>query len=216
MRARLGASGKTRRMRNTMATMAHSVSSAAAKNAGMQSLARFATVERALAVLCISIPLWLVLFDEEQDAIRGSISSYYDMTPPQAYYFPLTVAAMLFLFNGIVKTRRFYNVVLGLCLSGVVLFNMDGATAVPHYVFAIGFFGLNAIVILWFSSDVSVTLRNALAVVLLAALVAWIFVDAFTTFWAETVSLVAIAVHFVLDSIGFHGYSTATDRRRAA
>ena len=192
--------------------MATSVSTATANSPGVQSLARFATVERALAVLCITIPLWMVLFDEEQDTIRGSISSYYDMTPPQAYYYPLTVAAMLFMFNGIVKTRRFYNVVLGVCLSGVVLFNMDGATALPHYIFAVGFFGLNAIVILWFSNDVSVGFRNALIVVLLAALLAWIFIDAFTTFWAETVSLVAIAAHFVLDSIGFRGYSTAIDR----
>jgi hypothetical protein len=199
-------------MRRMMTTMATSVSTATANSAGVQSLARFATVERALAVLCITIPLWLVLFDEEQDAIRGSVSSYYDMTPPQAYYFPLTVAAMLFMFNGIVKTRRFYNVVLGVCLSGVVLFNMDGATAVPHYMFAVGFFGLNAIVILWFSNDVSVTLRNVLIVVLLAALLAWIFIDAFTTFWAETVSLIAIATHFVLDSIGFRGYSTTAGR----
>jgi hypothetical protein len=199
-------------MRRMMTTMATSVSTATANSAGVQSLARFATVERALAVLCITIPLWLVLFDEEQDAIRGSVSSYYDMTPPQAYYFPLTVAAMLFMFNGIVKTRRFYNVVLGVCLSGVVLFNMDGATAVPHYMFAVGFFGLNAIVILWFSNDVSVTLRNVLIVVLLAALLAWIFIDAFTTFWAETVSLIAIAAHFVLDSIGFRGYSTTAGR----
>lgn len=198
-----------------MTTMASSVSTAAANSAGVQSLTRFATVERSLAGLCITIPLWLVLFDEEQDSIRGSISSYFDMTPPQAYYFPLTVAAMLFVFNGIVKTRRFYNVVLGVCLSGVVLFNMDGATALPHYVFAVGFFGLNAIVILWFSNDVSVTLRNLLIVVLLAALVAWVFIDAFTTFWAETVSLVAIAAHFVLDSIGFRGYSTAMDRSRS-
>lgn len=198
-----------------MTTVAANVSTATASSAGVQSLARFASVERVLAVLCISIPFWMVLFDEEQDSIRGSVSSYYDMTPPQAYYFPLTVAAMLFMFNGIVKTRRFYNVVLGVCLSGVVLFNMDGATAVPHYVFAIGFFGLNAVVILWFSNDVSVTLRNLLIVVLLAALLAWIFIDAFTTFWAETVSLVAIAAHFVLDSIGFRGYSTATDRSPA-
>ncbi len=202
-------------MRRMMTTMATSVSTATANSAGVQSLARFATVERALAVLCITIPLWLVLFDEEQDSIRGSVSSYYDMTPPQAYYFPLTVAAMLFMFNGIVKTRRFYNVVLGVCLSGVVLFNMDGATAVPHYIFAVGFFGLNAIVILWFSNDVSVTLRNVLIVVLLAALLAWIFIDAFTTFWAETVSLIAIAAHFVLDSIGFRGYSTAAGRSPA-
>ena len=203
-------------MRQMMTSMATTVSTATANSAGMQSLARFATVERALAVLCITIPFWMVLFDEEQDSIRGSVSSYYDMTPPQAYYFPLTVAAMLFMFNGIVKTRRFYNVVLGVCLSGVVLFNMDGATSVPHYVFAIGFFGLNAIVILWFSNDVSVGLRNLLIVVLLAALLAWIFIDSFTTFWAETVSLIAIAAHFVLDSIGFRGYSTAVDRSRAA
>ena len=198
-----------------MTSMAQSVSTATAKNAGVQSLARFATVERALAGLCVTIPLWLVLFDEDQDSIRGSVSAYFDMTPPQAYYFPLTVAAMLFLFNGIVKSRRFYNVVLGLCLSGVVLFNLEGATAVPHYVFAVGFFGLNAIVILWFSNDVSVALRNALIAVLVAAVLAWIFIDAFTTFWAETVSLIAIAAHFVLDSIGFHGYSTAMDRRTA-
>lgn len=195
-----------------MTEMAEQVVHVTQASAATQSLRRFATVERALAVLCVTIPLWLIVFDEGPESVRGSVSAYFDMTPPQAYYFPLTVAAMLFLFNGIVKTKRFYNVVLGLMLAGVVLFNFEGATKTPHYIFAIGFFGLNVAVILWFSQDVAFWLRAALTTVILGALVCWIATDWFTTFYAEWVSLVAIAIHFVFDSIGFAGYSTSTSR----
>lgn len=195
-----------------MTDVADQVVQATQASVATQSLRRFATVERALALLCVTIPAWLILFDEGPESVRGSVSAYFDMTPPQAYYFPLTVASMMFLFNGIVKTRRFYNVVLGLLLAGVVLFNLEGATRAPHYIFAIGFFGLNVAVILWFSQDVEPWLRTALAVVILGAVVCWAVFPWFTTFYAEWVSLIAIAIHFVFDSIGLAGYSTATDR----
>ena len=38
---------------------------------------RFARLERVLAMVCISIPALLILFDDGQ--IRNSISEYYDM-----------------------------------------------------------------------------------------------------------------------------------------
>jgi len=163
-------------------------------------------------MLCVSIPLWLLVFDTGPESIRGSVSAYHDISRPQAYFFPMTVAAMLFIYNGMVRSGRLYNTVLGLLLAGVVLFDHDGASAWPHYAFAVGFFVLNALVILWFANDAEPWLRNAVVVVIAAGIAAWVFIDAVTTFWVEWVSLAVIAVHFVLDSNGYCGYSASADR----
>lgn len=204
------------RARQALCDVSDSVAAAAVASGPMQAVARFASVERVLAVSLLSIPLWLILLDENESSIRGSVSAYYDMTPPQAYYVPITVAAMMFFFNGLVKSRRFYNVALGVLLTVVLLFNEDGASGTVHYIAAAGFFLLNAAVIIWFSNDVDKNLRNLMIAVAVVTLVLWVAVDAFTTFWAEWVSLGVIATHFVLDSIGFRGYSTAADRHRSS
>src|SRR5687767_14255453 len=81
----------------------------------------FAKLERILAADRVLTPALLILVDDGPDAIRGSISAYHDVNVPQAYYYPLTVAAMLFIVNGVLKTvvdgvatnGHWYNWVLG-------------------------------------------------------------------------------------------------------
>lgn len=199
-------------MRAALTAVADRATATARNSPTMSQLKRVATFERSLALLCVTIPLWLIIFDVGPDLIRSSVSAYHDIARPQAYFFPVTVAAMMFVYNGIVRSGRIYNTVLGVLLAGVVLFDHDGASAWPHYAFAVGFFVLNALVILWFAYDADPVLLGAVLLAIAGGIAAWVFIDAVTTFWAEWASLLVIAVHFVLDSTGFRGYSAAADR----
>src|SRR5215472_1484321 len=82
---------------------------------------RFAKLERVLAGVCLLIPLLLIVFDDRgrTSMIRESISAYYNMKQSEVFYFPLTVASMLFVVNGVVKEKRTYNTILGIMLAGV-------------------------------------------------------------------------------------------------
>ncbi len=58
----------------------------------------FLVVEQLIAAICILIPLFLYLADN--NTIRGSISAYVDMEHSYIYGLLLGIAAMLFIFNG--------------------------------------------------------------------------------------------------------------------
>jgi hypothetical protein len=165
-------------------------------------LRRFAQVERILGGVLLFTPVLLVWFDTRFDSNRDSISAYYDMSTPPAFYVPLTVGAMLFFENGIVRREHWYNIVLGVALTGVILLDHEWAP-IPHFVSAGVFFGLNFVVMMLFSTN-KTTLIKLLAVVgLVAALALWRFAS---LFWAEWVSLGIIAAHFILDSSKWSAY----------
>ncbi|MDH5604429.1 MAG: hypothetical protein OEY51_10825, partial [Cyclobacteriaceae bacterium] len=84
------------------------------------SISRFARLERNLAALCLFTPAILIALDDEP--VRGSISAYYDMPHYQVYHVIFTMAAMLFVVNGVVKERHWYNTILGILLALVLLF----------------------------------------------------------------------------------------------
>ena len=160
---------------------------------------RFARLERVLAGVCLLIPAVLIVFDD--GSIRDSISAYYNMEEDQFFYFPLTVAAMLFVVNGIVKQQHAYNTLLGLMLAGVILFNHDDASLL-HGAFAAAFFGGNAVVILLFSSKKERWFKALLVMGIALAMAGYFFFDWFTLFWAEWLSFALIALHYILESLG--------------
>jgi hypothetical protein len=161
---------------------------------GLERLAKF---ERILAIVCISIPFLLIAFDNW--TIRKNISAYYNMEENQMFYFPLTVAVMLFIVNGVVKRRHIYNIFLGLMLAGVILFNRDDASLL-HNGFAIAFFGGNAVVILLFSSKKELWFKALLFMGILLSMLGYFLFDWFTLFWAEWLSFAIIALHYVIES----------------
>lgn len=168
-------------------------------------LQRFAQLERSLGALLVFTPALLIWVDSGPDAVRDSVSAYHDVRWPQAFYVPLTVGAMLFFVNGIVRRAHAYNAVLGLALLGVVLFDHNAAT-VPHTAFAALFFGGNVVVMMFFSTNKPVLLKAALAAGIAAAIGLWLLTDWLTLFWAEWVSLAIIATHFILDSASWSDY----------
>lgn len=161
-------------------------------------LAKFAKLERNLAAVCMFIPLLLIVFDS--GPVRNSISAYYDMTEAQFFYVPLTMAAMLFIVNGVVKDKQRYNTILGVALMAVVLFNHDDLP-IPHFIGAGIFFLGNAYVILKYSSKEELWFKKFLVAIIVVALASW-GLKWITLFWAEWVSLGIIAIHYILESMG--------------
>ena len=160
---------------------------------------RFAKLERVIAALCISIPALLILFDHGN--IRESISAYYSMTEHEVFYFPLTVASMLFVVNGVVKNKHIYNTYLGLSLAGVILFNCQDFQWL-HAAFAIAFFGGNGAVILIFTSKRNRWFMILLVSIIVLAILGWKPFNWFALFWAEWISFSIIALHYILESAG--------------
>lgn len=158
-------------------------------------LKEFVRLERTLAAVLAFTPVFLIAFDGWE--IRDSISAYYDMDENQWFYFLLTVGAMLFIVNGVIKEQHSYNTTLGIFLAGVILFNQDDWTAI-HNVFAFLFFGGNATVI--FFSKTLGWVKAVFGAVIVVALGLFFFADWFTLFGLEWVSLGIVAVHYILNT----------------
>ena len=169
---------------------------AARTRQAIQDLTKFARLERVLAGICALTPLMLLAV--ERTPIRESISAYYNIAQNQWFYVPLTMAAMLFVVNGVVKNKQLYNTYLGAMLGGVLLFNHTDFSVV-HIVFAAAFFVGNALVILFFSS-VDREYKIALVAFIVVALIGWYVFDWFTLFVAEWISLLMIAIHYIIES----------------
>ncbi len=163
----------------------------------VQTVARFAKLERVLALVCLFTPALLIWSDD--GPIRSSISAYYNMRENQLFYFPLTVASMLFVVNGVVKDKHIYNTFLGMMLAGVILFNHDDFGAL-HDVLAVGFFAGNAVVIVVYSSKKERWFKLLLVAGIALSMIGWLFLKWFTLFWAEWLSFGIIALHYILES----------------
>lgn len=155
--------------------------------------------------------------------IRDSISSYVSMKNAQIFGLLLTTASMLFIFNGAIYINKvgensskwhgkWYNLVLGVCLLCVVLFPCTNPhLKYLHYGFAILFFGGSAFVIAFFNDRKHRTISAVIAGVCLLSFAVyllntlWLHSQMFTPltlFWAETVSLWVIGIHYILESLG--------------
>lgn len=186
-------------------------------------LKTFKVFERLIAAVCVSIPAFLWLADDRYPHFRGSISAYAYM--PNSYIFGmlLCMAAMLFIFNGAVyfrnetsfgldKSGKWYNVVLGVSLLGVILFPCGERFEILHYVFAIIFFLGNALVIGVFHHRRDRVISILLAVSTVISFV-FCYFSVFSLFWAEWASLMVIAVHFILQSMGVITFSMAAQQK---
>jgi hypothetical protein len=155
--------------------------------------------------------------------IRDSISAYVSMDNAQLFGLLLTIASMLFLFNGAVyfntvpskstkKHGKWYNVVLGVSLLGVVLFPCTNPSLVIlHYAFAITFYGGSSVVIAFFNDEEYKQLSRFIAAcsflsfMLYLANTYWLdlrWLSWLTLFWAETIALWVIGIHYILESLG--------------
>lgn len=157
----------------------------------------FADLERFLAFLCLFIPIILILFDNNN--VRGSISAYADMEENQVYVFLLTVAAMMFLVNGTIKHKKWYNIVLGISLMGVVLFHYEEFEN-AHKIFAAIFFLGSAIVINYYTSKKNKLIAFFFSLTIVFSLFAHFKLDWISLLVAEWIALAIIGIHYILES----------------
>ncbi|MCI0436181.1 MAG: hypothetical protein L0271_21445 [Gemmatimonadetes bacterium] len=169
---------------------------------GIDSVANLVKFEVIVTIVCTFIPIILITGDNFN--VREHISGYYAMDKAQYFYVPLTVAAMLFLVNGVVKKEHWYNVGLGLALAGVVLFNHVDHS-ILHNVSAGTFFVGNAAVFVIFTPKKELWFKLLLATAVIAGLAGYFVFAWYSLFLAESVSLWIIAFHFVLEAKGLIG-----------
>ncbi len=177
----------------------------------------FVQLERVLAAILVLTPLLLLLLDDDRGGLRESISAYHDLVTPAAFYFPLTVAAMLFVVNGVLKEGHWYNWIVGVLLALLVVFDHDGASRYPHFIGALGFFVGNVAVMIWFSKHKPRVVIASFVATISVSVALWLMTDWFTLFWAEWVSLAIVATHYILDTIPvrYVRYTALTDRDAA-
>ena len=161
--------------------------------------------ESMLALILAAVPIALRIADD-----RGSISAYHDMADPRWFFVPLTAASMMLITNGFVHSDvHGYNAALGVLLLGVVLFDHDGRSAIPHFLSAVPFFVLALIFVALMTTHYGNVLlrwpwrgRTAVLVALATALplgVAWLVLEP-PTFWLEAVGIWIIAAHYLYHS----------------
>ncbi|MFC1660111.1 hypothetical protein ACFL3S_01420 [Gemmatimonadota bacterium] len=168
-------------------------------DSGIRGLAHLVKLEVVVTTICIFIPLILLYGDDW--TFREHISGYYAMSKPQYFYFPLTVAAMLFVVNGVVREKHWYNVGLGLSLAVLIFFNHVDHH-LTHNLGAGAFFLGNAFVFATFTPKKELWFKVALASLMMVGLAGHFLFDWYSLFVAETLSLWVIAVHFILEAKG--------------
>ena len=183
-------------------------------------LLTFKLFERLISLFCVSIPLILYITDKYQDGghypgFRINISDYVYMWHNYIFGMLLSIAGMMFVFNGAVYFRneagkselnlskygKWYNVILGLSLITVVCLPWK-QYQVAHFIFAAIFFVGNAVVTGLFHQKRNRVLSIILAVLTVAALGLNLLnvIPGFSLLAAEWISLTVVAIHFYLES----------------
>lgn len=179
----------------------------------ISNLAGFAKLERIIAVVLIFIPL-LLRWAENGNSFRSSISNYVYMNKNiHIFGLLLTLAATLFIFNGVLyiqqngdldfpkRQARWYNIVLGAALFGVLLFpHLE--SPVMHYIFAGIFFLGSVVFIAIFHNKKYRKLSIFIATLPLISLGLYFYDKTIISLlWAEWIALGAIGVHYILESL---------------
>ena len=164
-----------------------------------ERLKGFLKFELVVTGVCVLIP-FLLMFGDVWGSPREHISGYYNMRQGGFYFVPLTMAAMLFVVNGVVRERHWYNVGLGLALGGLMVFNHVDYFLI-HNICVVTFFLGNALVFVLFTPKNELGLKVIFAVAMAVLLAGYFLFDWYSLFWGETFSLWIIALHFLLEAL---------------
>ncbi|MFY0652655.1 MAG: hypothetical protein JXQ96_11505 [Cyclobacteriaceae bacterium] len=163
---------------------------------------RFAKLERILATLLAFIPLILYIADHGSEGFKSSISAYaYMKNNPQTYPILLTMASMLFIVNGVIKNKKWYNTALGLVLLGVVIFPCK-EFATLHYIMAILFFGGSSVVIVKYTSKEQRWVKIGIVILITTSIALYKVFGIISLLTAEWISLGIISFHYIMESLG--------------
>lgn len=152
-------------------------------------------ISQSLIFLLIPLILYLV-----NGGLLDSISAYAYSTP-MTFSFLLTLAGALFVYDGYVERKRFYNLYVGVSLGGVVLFpHLDFPIA--HYAFAGVFFIGSLFNMVYFSSNKQRFFKSLTAFFVIFGMIGHFIFDWYSLFWAEWFGMIPISIHYVLELTG--------------
>lgn len=148
------------------------------------------------AVVFLTIPLILYLVN---GSLLKSISAYAYYTP-MTFALSLTLAGALFLYDGWVDRRRWYNIGIGISLFGVVLFpHID--YFIIHYIFATLFFISSVFTMIYFSSGRERFIKIIVGSLILFGMCGCFIFNWYSIFWGEWIGMIPISIHFILESL---------------
>ena len=144
------------------------------------------------------IPLILIILTGE---VRSSISNYAYSSSNNSFVMMLTLAGALFVYDGYVERKRYYNMILGISLIGVALTpHLDYYYL--HYSFAgIFFLGSVATMIIYSSKKQRPFKILAGAFILISMILFFVF-NIYSLFWAEWIGMIPISLHYVGEALG--------------
>jgi len=158
---------------------------------------RITKLEVLLAVFLLLLPLILILVNGE---IRPSISNYAYAKHEDSLVAFLTIAGCLFLYNGTIYGKKWYNIVLGCSLFGVALTpHLD--YPVLHYSFAGLFFLGSVATMIIFSSPAQRELKIVLGTLIVLALLNYYITEMYSLLVAEWIGILPISIHFIGESL---------------
>lgn len=159
---------------------------------------RLTKLEVILSTLLFFIPLILVAFTQE---LRPSISDYAYSNLNYLFASLLSVAGTMFIFNGTAYNSRWYNIVLGCSLIGVVL-TPHLQLPVFHYCFASTFFLGSIFCMIFFSSTSQRNLKLIAGAIIFFGLLGHFWFNWYSLFWAEWIGILPICIHYIGESLG--------------
>lgn len=163
----------------------------------MKVITLFSKVKVIQALAFLLIPLVLYLLNGD---LLSSISAYVNYTPV-AFTFMLTLAACLFIYDGLTTEERWYNIYIGASLFGVITLNhLD--YPILHYTFAVVFFIGSLVNMVAFSSTSERLLKFLTAIAVLFGMSGCFIFNWYSIYWAEWIGMVPISAHFILEELG--------------
>lgn len=158
---------------------------------------RITKLEVILSTLLVFMPLILFLYTNE---LRSSISNYAYSSAEHVFSMLMSIAAAMFIVNGTAYNKKWYNIILGCSLIGVILTpHLDYSFL--HYSFAGLFFLGSVFVMIFFSSKEQRTTKIIAGSIIVLGLIGHFAANLYTLFFAEWIGLFPIAIHFIGESV---------------
>lgn len=161
----------------------------------METRLKIFKVSQALAFLLIPLVLIFV-----QGGVLKSISEYANYSP-MTFALSLSLAAAIFIYDGVSYETRWYNIYVGMALIGVVLF-INHLFPIIHYTFAGIFFLGSLFNMVYFSSNKQRFIKSIVAFGVLFGMAGHYFFGWYSLFWAEWIGMVPISIHYILEITG--------------
>lgn len=159
---------------------------------------RLTKLELILSALLFFTPGILILLDGD---VRPSISNYAYSGKREWYVFLITLAASMFIYNGTAWRKKWYNIILGCTLAGVVLTpHLD--LPITHKIFTILFFAGSVFVMIFFSSKKQRIYKITAGIIITSGITGHYIFEWYSVFWAEWIGILPICVHFIGESLG--------------